>query len=150
MARKCPAPQGRIGHRLHAMLALPWNERCLDGARIETVMQLITLRTPAEPQRLLFLEPQRQIVEAEVTDPVLANEAPLLQLLERPQRVGKALRAAPMQQVEIEVLAADTLDRGLTGAHRTAARGILGQYLADNAQLRAARASKAGQGFAEN
>ena len=142
--------QRRVGHGLYTALALPGQQRKLDGARLQAVVELIALRRGAKRQRLLGLEPLREFVHVEIADAELANEPPLPQIVQAAQCLPERLRATPVQQVEIQIVTAHACDRSLAGTHGALARSMIGQHFADDEQLIAPRGTEALQGPADD
>src|SRR6185437_3712595 len=134
MARKAAATQRRVGHRENGMLALPGQQIELDAARLQAVEELIALRGTGKSQARLRLTPALQILQREVADPKVTDEPAFAQLRQRPQGLVEWMRPGPVQQVQIQVAAAQALDRVLAGTHRAAQRCVRGLDLTDEKQ----------------
>src|SRR6185312_8102467 len=137
------AAQRRVGHRENGMLALPGQQIELDAARFQAVEELIALRGASKSQARLRLTPALQILQREVADPKVADEPAFAQLRQRPQGFVEWMRPGPVQQVQIQIAAAQPLDRVLAGTHRAAQRRVRGLDLADEKQLLACRSAGA-------
>jgi hypothetical protein len=85
MSGKRTLSQRRVGHCLDAPLALPGQQRKLNGARPEAVVDLIALRRGFKRQRLLDIKPLRELVQVQIADPEMANEPTLAQIIETAQ-----------------------------------------------------------------
>src|ERR1017187_178196 len=99
MSGKRTLSQRRVGHCLDAPLALPGQQRKLNGARPEAVVDLIALRRGFKRQRLLDINPLRELVQVQIADHELANEPTLAQIIEAARRLAERLHSTPVQQI---------------------------------------------------
>jgi hypothetical protein len=78
------------------------------------------------------LDPLLHVVHIEIADPVMADLAVAQQPPKAGERISQGHRAAPVQEVEIDVVGLEPLQTALAGFDDTVPRSVVGQHLADD------------------
>ena len=118
----------RIGHDRDVALAAPRDQVEFRAAPRQIVEDLVRGHRRAAAQPCPFFH----VGTVEIADPVVADLAVALQLVERGERFGERVRAAPVQEVKIDAVGLEAFEAALASLDRAALRGVVGQYLADD------------------
>src|SRR5439155_27100801 len=110
-----------IRHRRDAARAQPGQQVELGAALAQRVVDLVGGATRATRYRTQFLH----VVGVEISDAPMSDAALALQRLERVDRVGERVGAAPVQQIEVDVIELEALQASLAGRDRSAATRVV-------------------------
>ena len=124
----------RVGHDRQLAALAPRQEVELDSPAREVVEDLIGRHRVAARQG----DELDQVGRVEVADAPVADQPGALQLAERPDVVRQRHRAAPVQEVEVEVVRVQPLQARHAGGERPVERRVLGEDLADEEDVVAA------------
>src|SRR3569833_2153369 len=117
-----------------AMPLAPGNDGVLDRAFFQVIEHLIARDLPLAGHSEQFIE----IVAVEIADTPGADLACALQLLECSDRILERIGARPMQQITVEPVGVEALQRALAGSDGAAPRCVARQHLGDEIHLVAA------------
>src|ERR1039457_3027608 len=132
---KLPLAERSVGNRLNAVSALPGQLTVLDPTSIEPVGNFIGLCSCPYPAPPLRFPPLQQIIDIEIADTDVSNQLALQQLVESAERFGECVRAAPVEQVKVDIFTIQPFQRCFAGLFRAGVRGIFRVHLADDEQL---------------
>ena len=131
LAQQRPLSQRRIGHH-HDLGLLAFRQQLpFDAARAQMVEHLVGDAVAAVGHAGQLVE----VARVEVADAPAPDLAGLLQGLEGFDRLGQRMRAAPVQEVEVEPVGAEPLQAALAGGDGAFARGVVRIDLADEIDL---------------
>ena len=107
------------------MLFAPWNDAVLDGAFLQMIQHLVA----GDRALVRDLCHSGKIVGVEIADAPGADLAGGFQFLEGGDRLDERRLAAPVQQIAIEVVGAETLQRTLARLDGAPLRSVAWQHL---------------------
>src|SRR5215813_10733711 len=120
------AAQWRIGHHRHAVLLAPWQQVMFNDAVADIVRHLICRAAIA----LWNTEQVFQVADLEVGHAPGANLPCRAQIFKSCHDAGKVGDAIwPVQQIEIEIISAETSEARLTSARDAVSRHVAGPHL---------------------
>src|SRR6185503_2976486 len=120
-SREGSGPERAVADDRHAMRLAPRNHVVLDGALAQMVEDLIAGHASVAGDLARLLE----VGDVEVAHTPRADFPVARELLEGCDRVLERVPAAPVQEVAIEPVGAEALQRLLAGRDRPTARGVL-------------------------
>src|SRR5712691_10701668 len=115
----------RIGDDSNTMLLTPRDHGVFDRALLHMIEHLVASDLALARDRKQLTE----IVAVEIADAPGTDFSGSDQFIERRNRLLERIGAAPMQQVAIEVIGLQPLQRPLAGGDGTAPRGVARQHL---------------------
>ena len=124
----------RIGDDGNAVLLAPRDHRVLDRAFLQMIEHLVAGDLALARDRQQFVE----IVGVEIADAPGADFSGSDQFVERRHRLLERIGAAPVQQIAIELVGLQPLQRTLAGGDGAAPRGVARQHLGDQENFVAA------------
>ena len=130
-AKRSRLRERAVGHECHVVVAHPGQEVVLDSARAGVVEHLVHLAVASLGNAPEFLH----VVRVEVRDAPGADLALLHELLHAADGLAQGHAAAPVEQVEVEVVAAEGLERVVAGVEDVGLAGVVGQHLRDEVEL---------------
>ena len=107
------------------MLFAPWNDAVLDGAFLQVIQYLVA----GDRALVGNLRYSGEIVGVEIADTPGSDLAGGFEFLEGRDRIDERRLAAPVQQIAIEVVGAETLQRTLARLDGAPLRSIAWQHL---------------------
>ena len=124
-AQQRALPERRIRHHRHPALAHPRQEIPFDAALAQVIEHLIGRAVPSfgECRERLHVRP------IEIGDAPAQDLAAGAQRFERIDGLGKRNAAAPMQQIEIDVIGAQSTQAALAGRNRRFSAGVVRIHL---------------------
>ena len=130
---------GRVGHQRHLPRALPGQQVELDAAAAERVPHLVGAagRAAGHGHQLLH------VVQVEVAHAPVADPAQLLQPLEAFHRLPQRHVAAPVQQVQVDVVQLQPAPAALAGRQHALRAGVVRVDLATRRTAARARSGRA-------
>jgi tellurite resistance protein TerC len=139
----------RIGHQRHRVQPHPWQQLELGAALAERVIDLVARTGTAARQGMQLTH----VGQIEIAHAPVPDAAAALQDLEAVDGVLQRHPAAPVQQVQIDVVELEALQAAFTGGHHAGRIGIFRQHLGDDEELFAlhlAGAQALGDGLADD